>query len=531
MEGAFETTVTAPAGVVIAPQLQIWQRPIPATLVALVLVAITGLAVWYATRPESPRLVRFAVARDAARPVFIATVSPDVAISPTGEHIAYLTGSIVAGAEQLHVRPLDQLTSEILVAEGELNSPFFSPDGGSVGFYDRSAGPVLKRVSVRDGPASTICDLAGDLRGASWGADGTVVFASLDPTSGLWRVAAVGGEPEQLTTPDSQQGEVDHLWPEFLPGGAAVLFTIIANPIEESQIAVLSLDTGEYKVVLGGGAYPRYSATGHLLYGVQGNLWAVGFDLSRLETVGDPVPVQEGVLTKAQGAANFSVSENGSLIYVPGGAASTRVLVWVDRDGREEELLAPPAPYETPRVSPDGRYVAVEVRDPENPDVMVYDLQRETPTRLTFDPGFDRDPLWSPDGRRVLFRSNRDGSAANIYAKAADGTGPVERVTTSDTDQSPVSWSADGQSLVIQDFGDSADLRLVSLDGENRTEGLIETEGVDIHGRVSPDGRRMAYLCVHRIRTVRGLRHTVSECGRRSMADISGRWEFAALGA
>ena len=422
---------------------------------------ITGLAVWYATRPESPRLVRFAVARDAARPVFIALQSPDIAISPDGEHIAYLTGSVGLGAEQLHVRPLDQLTSETLVAEGELNSPFFSPDGESVGFYDRSAGPVLKRVSVRGGPASTICDLPGDLRGASWGADGTVVFASADLTSGLWRVPAVGGEPEQLTTPDAEKGEVDHVWPEILPGAEAVLFTIGANSIEESQIAVLSLDTGEYKVVLGG-AYPRFSPTGHLLYGVQGNLWAVGFDLSRLETVGDPVPVQEGVLTKDQGSADFDVSENGSLIYVPVGAASTgqRVLVWVDRDGREEELLAPPAPYETPRVSPDGRYVAVEVRDPENPDVMVYDLQRETPTRLTFDPGFDRDPLWSPDGRRVLFGSNRDGSSADIYAKAADGTGPVERVTTSDTDQSPVSWSADGQSLVIQTLGDSFNLRL-----------------------------------------------------------------------
>ena len=225
-------------------------------------------------------------------------------------------------------------------------------------------------------------------------------------------------------------------------------------------------------------------------------LWAVPFDADTLSVTGDAVPVLEGVAIGTTGYAHITVAGNGSLAYVPGvaGTGQGRTLVWVDRDGREEELLAPPAPYETPRVSPDGRYVAVEVRDPENADVMVYDLQRETPTRLTFDPGADRNPLWSSDGQRVLFSSNRDGSSANIYAKAADGTGPVERVTTSDTVQSPSSWSADGQLLVIQDFGDSFDLRLVSLGGENRTEGLIETEGVDIHGKVSPDGRWMAYM-------------------------------------
>ena len=208
--------------------------------------------------------------------------------------------------------------SETLVAQGGLNSPFFSPDSASVGFYDRRPTTVLKRVSMQGGPASTICDLPGDLRGASWGADGIIVFASADSASGLWRVAAAGGEPEQLTTPE--QGDGDHLWPEILPGGEAVLFTITAGTSEETQIAVLSLTTGEQKVLLRGGAYPRYSLTGHLLYGVQADLWAVPFDLSRLEIVGDSVPVQEGVFTKPQGAANVGLSDNGSLIVAPQGS-------------------------------------------------------------------------------------------------------------------------------------------------------------------------------------------------------------------
>ena len=165
---------------------------------------------------------------------------------------------------------------------------------------------MLLRVSVGGGPTSTICALPNTLFGASWGTDGTIVFGTIDPGSGLWRVAAVGGEPVLLTTPNSEQGEVDHAWPEVLPGGHAVLFTIVANSIDESKIAVLSLDTGEQKVLVRGGSFPRYAPTGHLLYGVQGNLWAVGFDPDRLETFGDPVPVLEGVLMKDEGGASTS---------------------------------------------------------------------------------------------------------------------------------------------------------------------------------------------------------------------------------
>ena len=203
---------------------------------------------------------------------------------------------------------------------GELNAPFFSPDGEWVGFYDRSTPPnLLKRVSVRGGPISTICALPSDLRGASWGTDGTIVFA--DATSqGLWRVASSGGVPERLTTPDPDRGEVLHHWPEILPGGEAVLFTILSDSDDSSQIAALRLDTGEQRVLIRGGSYPRYAPTGHLLYGLEENLWAVRFDASRLETVGDPVLVLEGVHTKpvfggvvASGAANFGVSATGSL--------------------------------------------------------------------------------------------------------------------------------------------------------------------------------------------------------------------------
>ena len=229
-------------------RLRGWREVLP-WVAGLMLAVISGLTVWSLMRTEPPRVVRFMMTPDGADRFHIGTSSPDVAISPSGDHIAYLTGGIPGlRAELLHVQSLDRLTSDILVAEGDLNSPFFSPDGASVGFYDRRGGtdPVLQRVAVRGGPVSTICELPGFLRGASWGADDTIIFATSDPSSGLWQVAAVGGEPEQLTTPDAEQGEVDHRWPEFLPGGAAVLFTIAADSIDDSAIAVLSLDTGEH---------------------------------------------------------------------------------------------------------------------------------------------------------------------------------------------------------------------------------------------------------------------------------------------
>ena len=275
-----------------------------------------------------------------------------------------------------------------------------------------------------------------------------------------------------------------------------MLFTISAATIDDSQIAVLSLDTREQKVLVRGGSYPRYSPTGHLLYGVQGDLWAVPFDLSRLETVGDPVPVQEGVLTKPQGAANVGVSDNGSLIYMPAGAAGLgNTLVWVDREGQEEPLAAAPRPYGGLRLSPDGQRAVVAVLEANNTDIVVYDLVRDTPTRLTFDPGGDNFPMWTRDGERVMFASARGGGPQNVWWKAADGTGEVERLSTSPNMQLPSSWSGDGQTLVVytQRPDTGGDVALLSMEGGQEEELLIEEPFGQLYPEVSRDGRWIAY--------------------------------------
>ena len=508
-----------------------WRHKLPLAIGSLVLGGlITVLAMWSLPSADPPAVVRFPMAPDGAATFHVGSTSPDIAISPDGQYLAYLTGGTVGlRADELRVHPLDRLVSDVVVAEGDLNHPFFSADGASIGFYDRGGGtnPMMRRVSVRGGPATTITNLPGFLRGASWGADDTIVFAASDPETGLWRVPAVGGDAEQLTTPDTERGEVDHRWPEFLPGQQAVLFTIIANPLEDSEVAVLSLETGEQKVVLRGGSFPQYTPTGHLLYGVQGNLWAIGFDQDGLETVGDPVPILQGVQAKASGLTNFGVSENGSLVYMPvlEETADARTLVWVDRQGREEPLGAPPAPYESPRL----RYLALHVEDPDDTDVVVYDLRRDTRIRLTFDPGVDRTPLWRPDGQRVVFSSSRE-DGLNLYWKAADGTGQAERLNANDAFVFPQSWSADGETLVVGVFSSgNANLGLLQLDGEQRIEGLIETEYNEVYAEVSPDGRWIAYTSDESGQFEVYVR-PFPKRGRRQMADFPRRRHLACVG-
>ena len=222
-----------------------------------------------------------------------------------------------------------------------------------------------------------------------------------------------------MTTPDVEQGDVNHGWPHVLPCGRAVLFTIVtAEAIETAQIALLDLDSGEQRVLISGGSAPRYSPTEHIVYGVSGTLRTVGFDLDRLEVTNpNPVPVLDGVITKDSGAANFDLARDGSLVYVAGDVAqiAERALVWVDRAGREEPLATPSVSYQRPRVSPDGARVAVDVADSDGTDIWVHDLARGTETRLTTDPADDRAPLWSPDGARVVFASNRDGGQKALF--------------------------------------------------------------------------------------------------------------------
>ena len=498
MEGTFSAVSAAsePAAVF---QPRVWQRPAVIAAALVVTLVAGGVGVWGLMRSDPPRLVRFAVLPSDGLDLRLSVQSPDVAISPDGRQLVYLTGT--AGQDELHVRSLDQLTSKALVSEGALRGPFFSPDSRSVAFSDAAQG-VLKRIAVEGGPTVTICELPGEgnlraLRGASWGANGSIIFGVASGGSGLWRVPAVGGEPEQLTTPaGAEQGEVSHYWPEILPGGESVLFAVVENTDGDAHISVLSLDTLEHKRVIPSGTYPRYSPTGHLLYVVEGNLWAVRFDLSRLETVGDAVPVQQSILTKPLGAANFDLARDGSLVYVSGSRQATRSLVRVSREGQEEALDAEPGNYTSVRVSPDGGRLALD----RDGDIWTYDTTRGTFNRVTTDAASDYAPVWTRDGARLIFGSERGGSD-ELFWTLADGTGTPERIASSEGDvllTQPEAVTPDGTTLLFSllrfgTAGATVDIAMVSLEGDGTADLLIEDEFITAAPAVSPDGRWITY--------------------------------------
>jgi Tol biopolymer transport system component len=446
---------------------------------------------------------RFRIVPPSTQPLSIQGDYQHIAITPDGRNIVYLAvlnGGSTTGA--LAVRSLDQLDPKIVIAGVGVSSPFVSPDGQWIGFFDGSDGS-LKKVSILGGPPVTLCQCPtagrGEPKGASWGPDDTIIFANLDPSMGLLRVTASGGSPTVLTTPDTAAGEFDHVNPSFLPGGRAVLFTIItrSRQIDDAQIGVFDLQTGRKKILIRGGVDARYVDTGHLVYATAGTLRAVGFDLGRLEVTGTPVPVGEGVMIAQSGAASFDVARNGTLVYVPA-VGSQRQLVWVDRKGREEPTGAPLRAYTQPRISPDGNRVAVDVYDQEN-DIWIWDLARETLTRLTFDPGLDRVPVWTPDGKRIIFSSDR-GGVMNLYWQAADTSGMADRLTTSSNTQLVSSASRDG-SVLFQEYRPNTAWDVMTL-GLSPTpaptvsrppQPLVQTLFNQIGSRISPNGRWVSY--------------------------------------
>ena len=495
-EGGSETGMPAVAVTVAASPG--WRRALPLVLTAVVAVILGGIAVWILMRsgvlPPQP-VSRFALTLPLTELLGARTsgmFEPVVALSPDGTRLVYVAN------QQLYLRLMDSLEARPIPGTEGAAAPFFSPDGQWVGFF---ADGKLKKVSISGGAALTLCD-APNSRGASWGPDDTIVFAPT-PNSGLFQVSAAGGTPQVLTT--LKAGDVAHDYPHSLPGGKAVLFRVWGSTsLATSRIEVHVLGTGERRVLVQGGTHVRYVPTGHLVYaqaGTPGTLLAVPFDLERLEVTGNPFPIVESVFQSSNnGLAQFSFSHSGSLVYVPGGLqAAAFSLVWVDRQGAVEPLGAPPHTYRNIRLSPDGRQVASTIAD-ASIDVWVYDISRGTLTRLTFE-GRNGHPIWTPDGMRLTFRSNREGGPLNLFWKPADGSGAAERLTTSEQDQSPTSWSPDGQVLAFYErsFAEGQastdrNIWVVPLEGEREPRPFLQTPFNEGGAVISPDGRWLAYV-------------------------------------
>jgi len=462
-----------------------WRRVAVSAALIIIGASIAGTAVWFATRPVamSGPVTRFTIAPPAAAPL-----SGDFAITRDGRRLIYVSEKGTA----LFVRPLDQIDITPLTGVGTPQQLFVSPDSQWIGFADGAT--ALKKVSLTGGPAVTIGHLDAFPRGATWGPDGTIVFATTNGTTGLQRISAGGGDPAVLTRPNRAAGELDHLWPEFLPDGDAVLFTITSTTggLDAASLAVLDLRTGVRTILLRGGSHAKYLPSGHLIYGAAGALRAIRFDPARRTIIGSAVPVVPVAITAA-GAVRAAVADDGTLVYEPGGPPIGRTLVWVDRQGQEVPVAAPPRIYNYPRLSPDGMRIALWSND-EDSDLWVLDLQRGTLTRVTFDPLLDNYPVWMPDSLRLVFSSDRAGTR-NLFAQSADGTGEVMRLTNNLNRQDATSVLPDGSGVVFSELASATnfDVMLLRLTGNGKATPLVQTPSVERNGEVSPDGRWLAY--------------------------------------
>jgi Tol biopolymer transport system component/predicted Ser/Thr protein kinase len=451
--------------------------------------AVSGVAIWN-LKPSLPRPVsRFTVTLPPDQQLAGLDGGPAVVLRADGTHLAYVARQ--GGTQQIYLRALDSLETKLIPGtEGAVN-PFFSPDGQWLGFF---AGGKLKKVSVSGGAALTLGD-AVTPRGASWGSQGMIAFAPL-VTSGLQQVSDVGGSPQPLTRLD--KGENSNRWPEFLPGGKAVLFTAgtaVPAVFTNSQIAVQLVGTEERRSLIQGGTLARYAPSGHLVYAQGGTLMAVPFNLQRLRTRGTAVPVVEGVLQSTlTGAAQYGISAAGSLVYVSGSAQSAQSrLVWVSRSGIEQPLAAPARTYVFPRLSPDGRRVAVGIVE-QGTQVWLYDLSGDTLTRLTFEGNVNTNPSWTPDGKRIAFLSNKEGPG-NLFWQLADGSGGLEQLAKSDYNKYESSWSPDGQIMAFMEANPTTgyDIWVLRM-SDRKAQPFLRTRFNEAAPRFSPDGRWLAYM-------------------------------------
>jgi Tol biopolymer transport system component/predicted Ser/Thr protein kinase len=475
---------------------------LPWTVAAIaVIVALVGW--WYTTRPVPLRpLVRLNAEIAADTPLARIAAGGVLALSPDGTRLA-LTLRGADGKVRLHTRLLQQNQATPLAGTENAFSPFFSPDGEWIGFF---ADDKLKKISVEGGAAVTLCD-APDPDGASWGDDGNIIAALTGGHGkGLWRVPSSGGSCVPLTK--LNPGEVTHRWPQVLPGSQAVLFTAATHVgnYDDATIDAFSIKTGERKAVQRGGFFPRYLPTsdggGHLVYLHQNTLFAVPFDPARLALTGVPAPILEDVSSSAGAGGDLAFggapSGPGTFVYLAGKGQEAFPISWLDSAGKTEPLQASIGRYFTPRFSPDGKRLAFALGG-QAEDIWVKDLDRDTPSRLSFLAGLNRWPVWTPDGKSIVFQS-ANPVTPGLYWIRSDGSGEAQRLTDGTLHEFPYSFSPDGKLLAFSADGNGGgDIFTAPIEGDpshvrlGKPELFLGTPFIEWYPAFSPDGHWLAY--------------------------------------
>jgi serine/threonine-protein kinase len=451
---------------------------------------VLGALFWRGMRPIDRPLVRLDV--DLGTDVSLGSLAGANAIlSPDGSRLAYVSHN------RLHTRRLDQARATELPGSEGAHAPFFSPDSRWVAFF---VGGKLKKVSAAGGAAIVLCNAPFGI-GGSWGEDGTII-AALYSSGGLSRIPADGGAPAPLTELDREHGDRTHRWPQILPGGKTVLFTANTNSysgFDDASIEVMSLGDRHKKTLMRGGTYGRYLPSGHLLYVNRGTLFAVPFDPGALEVRGAPTPVLNQVAYSSNnGDAEFEASQTGTLVYESGGPRGGSVTVqWLESDGKTRALLPKPSDYGRPSLSPDGRRLAIEIREGSNQDIWVYDLGRDTMTRMTFDGKVNQGPIWSPDGHYIVY-----GSQEGLFCTRADGAGKPQPLIRTKDNVFPWSFTPNGNRLAYHELDPETanDIWTVPLENDGtglragKREVFLQTPSDERNASFSPDGHWLAYV-------------------------------------
>jgi eukaryotic-like serine/threonine-protein kinase len=491
-------TAGVPGRALAASARPLWKLVLPVAASAVVAGAIVGGAAWTLKppAPAPPLVSRFSIPLGEGQN-FTANNGQSVAISPDGSKIVYVANN------QLYLRLLSE--SQARAIPGTLGAttpsfPTFSPDSQSVAFFTGTGDQSIKKIAVSGGAGITLCP-ATQPAGMSWDASG-ILFGQ--PSKGILRVSENGGQPTVIA--GVKNGEVAY-GPQLLPGGDWLLFTIAtaatSDGWDKAQIVVQSLKTAERKTLISGGSDGRYLPTGHIVYALSGVLFAVSFDPHALTVTGGPVPaVESGVKRSNSGnlaTTHLSISSTGSLVFVSGPAstASGRFdLALFGRDGTVQKLKLPPAQYESPRLSPNGRQIAVGTDDGKDASVWIYDVSGAASIRrLTTLGGRNRVPVWSPDGEHVAFQSDSEGDLA-IFWQRADGTAPAERLTKPDKDTAdvPESWSPDGKTLLFSVAkGSTYTVSALSFPDKKVSALAGIASAQPPSAAFSPDGRWVAY--------------------------------------
>ena len=497
--------------------------------IAVGCVVSAGLT-WLALRDRvSPvhNVIRASIALNQTAPL-ANRVQRSLDISPDGRHIVY--SAATGSSTQLFLRSLNRSDATPIAGTEGGFQPFLSSDSQSVGFI--GIDKKMKRVALSGGAPVALCDIAGVPNGASWGDDGNIVYVP-GAIDGLWQVSDRGGTPHRLTSVNAERGEKGHRSPFVLPGGKAVIFVVGSADTslwDDARIELLVVATGERRVLIEGGYFPRYVPTGHILYARAGSLLAVPFDLGKMTVTGSPVTViDRGFFDAENGYGHLTLSGNGTLVYVTSPVPPRgRKLVWVDRLRQETTAFEAPRSVLGFRLAPEGQRVALTL-DGATLEVWVYDLSRQTMSRFAW--GWDNtSPIWTRDGGRVTFRSTRASGQNELFWSPADGSAPPEKLTTSGIvpaqaggSRQPRSWSPDGKWLLFNEFNPRTqfDVYMMGLGGDRKAQPLLHDPFNESDADVSPDGRWLAY--------------SSDESGRsqvyvRSFPTLQGKWQISTDG-